>query len=715
MKHDVLVTWDVRRAGEALAALARVGGLECDGVERAAGGGAAPAERRELDVFLRREGARQALDVESLECTWREVADAARFAAPCLVELPDGEGGLRLLALLGGRGRHLRVVEPSGRVRRVSTRAVVDAVRAGLDAVHGPRVEARLANAGLRGHRLRRAREEWLAQSLGAVPLFFGWVLRPRPGSPFLRQLRSSGALADLARSVATHGLAHVTFVAAWIALGRGALTGHFEPGWVLLWLLLLATLPLLGALESLWDGLFGLRAGTLLKRRLLHGVLAMEPDELRAEGAGRGLGRVLESEAVEHLAVASVTGVLLAAIELPVAFWALAAGPTGGRGAALLALWVVGSVAASAWVLRAQVRWTRGRLAATEDLIERIGGHRTRVAQQTSDRLHAGEDELLDRYLAAGAKLDRRVVLGNQLLSATWLIVGLAVLGSHLAAAGVGATAVAGGLGGLLLGVRALARVGATGGQVAGLVAAWDLVGPLFNAAAEPEAAGDPAAVPHPQRRDGGEPAECAPRTLLSVRGLGFGWPGRTRALFEDVDLELRQGDRVLLEGASGAGKSTLVGVLLGLRRPTSGVVLRPEGDRATVGAEGWRRGLSAAPQFHENHMFAASLAFNLLMGRRWPASDEDLREAEEVCTELGLGPLIESMPGGLQSQVGEGGWRLSHGERSRVFLARALLQQSDVVVLDESLGAMDPENQELAVACAARRAPALLVVAHP
>jgi ATP-binding cassette subfamily B protein len=80
-----------------------------------------------------------------------------------------------------------------------------------------------------------------------------------------------------------------------------------------------------------------------------------------------------------------------------------------------------------------------------------------------------------------------------------------------------------------------------------------------------------------------------------------------------------------------------------------------------------------------------------------------------------LGLGPLLERMPSGLQQLVGEGGWQLSHGERSRVQLARALLQDVDLVLLDESFGALDPENLALALTAARRRARSLVVVAHP
>lgn len=63
----------------------------------------------------------------------------------------------------------------------------------------------------------------------------------------------------------------------------------------------------------------------------------------------------------------------------------------------------------------------------------------------------------------------------------------------------------------------------------------------------------------------------------------------------------------------------------------------------------------------------------------------------------------------------VGESGWILSHGERSRLFVARALLQRPDVLILDESFAALDPENLDRALETVLRRAPALMVIAHP
>jgi ATP-binding cassette, subfamily B, bacterial len=71
--------------------------------------------------------------------------------------------------------------------------------------------------------------------------------------------------------------------------------------------------------------------------------------------------------------------------------------------------------------------------------------------------------------------------------------------------------------------------------------------------------------------------------------------------------------------------------------------------------------------------------------------------------------------MPAGLLQMVGEMGWQLSHGERSRLFIARALLQGSPMIVLDESFAALDPESLQRAIHCVLSRSSTLLVIAHP
>ena len=116
------------------------------------------------------------------------------------------------------------------------------------------------------------------------------------------------------------------------------------------------------------------------------------------------------------------------------------------------------------------------------------------------------------------------------------------------------------------------------------------------------------------------------SPTPLLEAQALIFRHRTRSAPVLQDCSLHIRAGDRLLLEGPSGGGKSTLVSLLTGLRQPESGLLLCGGLDQHTLGAAGWRQRVVAAPQFHDNHIFAATLAFNLLLGRRWPPQPEDV-----------------------------------------------------------------------------------------
>jgi ATP-binding cassette subfamily B protein len=239
---------------------------------------------------------------------------------------------------------------------------------------------------------------------------------------------------------------------------------------------------------------------------------------------------------------------------------------------------------------------------------------------------------------------------------------------------------------------------------NLVGAAIAWEQVAPLFHAAARPEAAGHPASA-----ADG-----AANSKLIEAYDLVFRYQERPEPVLRHCNLSVWKGDRILLEGPSGGGKSTLASMLTGLRSPDSGLLLVGGLDRHTLGPIGWRRRVAAAPQFHENHVLTGTFGFNALMGRDGILTWNDFQEAETVCNELGLGDLIRRMPAGMLQMVGDTGWQLSHGERSRLFIARALLQGADLIVLDESFAALDPENLQCALECVLRRARSVLVIAH-
>lgn len=699
------LTWPLARAAEAIEALAHRRGLSPGPVELPP-----PPPEPALGAWIEAAAARAGLEAEPAETSYAEAGQLVRGAGPALLRLPaPGEPGF--LAVLRAGRRGVWLLGPDLALHRRRPETIRAALCAELEAPLLPEIDRLLAEAGVPQQRRARARAAILRERLSLARVRGCWLLRLPPGAGLWAHARDARLPRHLLTFAGAHTVQYLLWLAAWWVVGRGALQGRVDRGWLLAWALLLLTLIPFRLLATWAQGIFSMAAGARLKARLLYGALRLDPDEIRHQGVGQLLGRVIESETVETLALQGGFLALLAGIELLIATAILAAGAGGGQHALLLLGWL-GLTLLQGWrFFGDRQRWTRTRLAMTHDLVEQMVGHRTRLAQQTREQWHDGEDQLLARYLALSRVMDRAIVRLRALVPRGWLLLGLAGLAPAFVSGRGSPAALAIGLGGILLAFQALERLVTGIAHLAGAVIAWQQVAPLFHAAGRPETAGTPAAPLAPAPVQRGE----AGRPILHAHDLVFRYRPRAEPVLRGCHLRICAGDRLLLEGPSGGGKSTLAALLIGLRQPESGLLLLDGLDRQTLGADGWRQRVAAAPQFHENHVLTETFAFNLLMGRRWPPHPEDIRQAETICHELGLGELLDRMPAGLLQMVGETGWQLSHGERSRLYLARALLQGADLIILDESFAALDPENLERALRCVLNRARTLLVIAHP
>lgn len=639
----------------------------------------------------------------AVRATWSEIPDLVRTGGPCVLRVHGPEGGM--IALRGPAdvfGR-VRALDRGGRWRRVPADDLIARMRAPLEHHEGPAVDRILDTAGLRGRRRTRTRRRLLQARLHDRPLDAAVLLRAAPSAPALAQIRDARIGRPLAAALGTRLLGTVLGVTGWIAIGNGALSGHVDAGWVVGWALLMTTSLVVTEASRYLQGQVALRGGAWTKHHLLQGALRTDPLELRGLGTGGLLGRMAESQALEDLVLTGGLSALLTVVDLLAAAWMLSWAPGGPLLVTLLAASTLVVLALGHRLYGLQLDWTARRRTLTGLLVERMVGHRTRLAQADPSHWYDGEDEALEAYHRASERLDTHQILFVQVGSSLFTLAALGVLGSLFVSGATTSTGMAIGLGAILWAQGALAPVvGQARGLVAALVA-WHEIGPLVRAAgtAPLRGAGDRGSLPPP-----GAPL---------IRAMGLGYERGGRAILKDLDATLNRGDRVVLTGASGSGKSTLTRLLTGISLPSSGVLLCRGLDHTVLGEGGWRRSTVAAPQFHDNHVFEQSVSFNLLLGRSWPASFEEEQEAHRICEELGLGDLIERMPGGLGQALGESGWRLSHGERSRLFLARALLHGADLVVLDESFGALDPLTLQRCLTVTEARAETLVVVAHP
>ncbi|TCC24808.1 thiol reductant ABC exporter subunit CydC [Kribbella speibonae] len=177
-----------------------------------------------------------------------------------------------------------------------------------------------------------------------------------------------------------------------------------------------------------------------------------------------------------------------------------------------------------------------------------------------------------------------------------------------------------------------------------------------------------------------------------LSARQLTVRWPGADTPALAGVDLDLHPGRRVGLIGPSGSGKSTLAAALMGFLAPETGRVTFTGTDLAELDEASYRRLVVLCGQ--DDHVFDATIRENLLIGEPG-ATDEELFDALD---RVRLGAWVRRQPSGLGTTVGERGARISGGERQRLILARALLADPAVLILDEPTAHLDaPTADEL------------------
>jgi ATP-binding cassette subfamily B protein len=656
----------------------------------------------------------EGVEVLPVEVRWRELGDTLPGLGPAVLRLRDPGGGH--LVLLGRRGRRLAMLAPDGRRRRLGARRLAAALVERAGAPHAAGVDA-LPNGLALGRRRRRARRALVAAAAAAGAGLEAHLLAPAGERPAAAELRDGRLWRPAAALLAAMAGWQALALGSWYLLGRGALARDAGGGWLVAWALLLPTLALVEGAELGAAAVFGQRAAVWMRRRLFSALLAPAADRLRGEGTGRLLGRILAAETLERVALASLPARLLAATELGGALAALGHGAAARQLVVLLALAGGSAAALAAGHRRAHGAGAEARRELTGELVEAVAGHRSRLAEGAG-RADPEEDARLAGCHALTRALGRWETGLRVALPRVWMVTGLATL----AVAGGGAEGpgrVATALGGLWLGRAGLARLAAALCEASSARSAVREVRPIVEALGAGGCCGGEGGGEHVGEH-GGSAGACGAAVvphgalLLEARGLGCRTPDGKRQLVSDAGLAIRRGDRLVLDGPSGAGKSSLAAVLAGQRRADGGLLLLGGLDVATLGGEAWRRRVVAVPQLHANHIFAETLAFNLLLGRGWPAPAGDLAAADEVCRELGLGELLDRLPSGLEQRVGEAGWELSDGEASRVCLARALLQEPDLLILDESLAALDPESRLEVLAAVERRARTLVVIAH-
>jgi ABC-type multidrug transport system fused ATPase/permease subunit len=190
-------------------------------------------------------------------------------------------------------------------------------------------------------------------------------------------------------------------------------------------------------------------------------------------------------------------------------------------------------------------------------------------------------------------------------------------------------------------------------------------------------------------------EPPEAALPPLEQVKGhirferVSFAYPGR-RPLLRDMDLEIKAGETIALTGVNGSGKSTLAYLLMRFIQPTSGRITIDGRDISKYSMESIRHSVGLVAQ--HTLLLNGTVAENIAYGR-YKASKEDIERAARVS---GAHEFIVELPDGYDTTIGDQGVRLSGGQRQRLSLARTLLSDPPILILDEATAMFDPQGEE-------------------
>ena len=418
------------------------------------------------------------------------------------------------------------------------------------------------------------------------------------------------------------------------------------------------------------------------LRSRVARAIHRLGPAGVASFRAGDLVGRALDDvDEIQHVFVRVIAPPLIA---IAVAFltlllavlWLPASVPT-----ILIPLTVAGVLVP--WVTQ-RAGNASGRAVAAERgqligrTVETIEGAQAIVALGEEDRMLAAADEAAERVADAERRTAWLHGFGDAMILG---LIGVALVGTLWVSA---AAVDRGSLDGVMVAVLAMLAI-TPFEAVATLPSAFERLGRSLGAADRLFEVIDAESPTAPAER----PVPIPPNATLSVQGAVVTATSGERIL-GPIDLTVRPGARIGIVGETGAGKTTLAHVMCRFRDPDEGVValggvdlrdVDPDELRAVIGYEDDRA-----------FLFRGSIAGNVRIGDR-DATNDDVRATLD---RVGFGDWIDELPDGLDYDVGEGGEAVSGGQRRRLALARALLADFPILVLDEPIFGLDPVTAE-------------------
>ncbi|MBN9220970.1 MAG: ABC transporter ATP-binding protein [Mesorhizobium sp.] len=197
-----------------------------------------------------------------------------------------------------------------------------------------------------------------------------------------------------------------------------------------------------------------------------------------------------------------------------------------------------------------------------------------------------------------------------------------------------------------------------------------------------------------------------------IALENVSFSYPAGGVMAIKDVSLTLPKGARVGFIGKTGSGKSTLMDLILGLLTPTNGRIMIDDTALTDMNRAAWQARIAHVPQ--AIYLSDATISENIAFGV--PLSQINIERVREAAKKADLSEVIDTLPQGYNTFVGERGIRLSGGQRQRIGIARALYKQADVLIFDEATSALDndTENSVMNAIEELDRSFTMLIIAH-
>lgn len=470
---------------------------------------------------------------------------------------------------------------------------------------------------------------------------------------------------------------------------------------WIAILAISVALLGVLTWLESWWSHVLAYRVLARL-RLVVHAAIGrIAPGGLAGRRTGEVAGTAVNDVEQLEWFYAHTAGASLAAVISPLVLASVGFALVGAPALMLLAglivllvpLWLLAPVQArQGEAIRAELSALKAEtlegaqglrdlltLNAMGRQIARVG-RRTEALQhrRRTFNLRAGAESALADSVIAAAHLGMLAVLGGQ------------VRAGELSAAVVPV---------------AVVLVFHTFAPVTGVFAMWQRLGELAAAARRVH---DVARAPSPVDDGAATPEPFDGQGVLELCGVDAGYGATT--VLHDIDLAIPEGQTIALVGASGAGKSTLAHLLVRFADPTRGSIRLGGRDLRTVDSDQVRRRVVLVPQ--TAYAMRGTLRSNLALAR------PDAGDAEMITAlrQAALGELLDTLADGLDTSIGEGGATLSGGQLQRLSIARALLLDPAVLILDEPVAHLDAlaEAELNAAVRELRRGRTTILIAH-